>query len=457
MVTNNGARLSIPAPPAHLHFVGIGGIGVSGLARLLRARGYNVSGSDMIASDITESLEAEGIKVAIGHDALHVEGADVVIATAAAKADNVELVTAGEKRIPVVKRAAVLGLLARDFRTLAVAGTHGKSTTSGMAAVALDEAGLHPGFAVGAIVPPFGTNARDSKGEYFVVEADEYDYSFLQLEPDVAIVTNIEHDHPDLFPDFEHVLDAFHEFIKRIRPGGALVISANDPGCWSLLERLDASANFSVITFGTDSADWTISEDSVVSSTSGQMFELPLSVPGRHNRLNALAVLASAAGLGIDVGMLIGGLSSFRGVGRRFEVIRDDSRLVVVSDYAHHPTEIVATVGAARERYPNRRIVILFQPHTYSRTKAMVAEFARALDTGDSVVLADIYAARETDDLGVSSQAIADQMHLSVDVRGTPRDAAGRTRQIIQDGDVVLVLGAGDVVQVAAEIAGVTL
>lgn len=454
--TPRGSRdeVTIPEPPARLHFVGIGGIGVSGLARLLRARGYDVSGSDILASDVTAGLEAEGIGVAIGHDARNVEGADYVITTAAARGDNVELIAAAARGIPVVKRAAALGLLARPYRTLAVAGTHGKSTTSGMAAVALDAAGLDPGFAVGAIVPPFGTNARDSHGDFFVVEADEYDYSFLQLEPDVAIVTNIEHDHPDLFPDFDSVLKAFRQFAGLIRPGGSLVVSADDPGCGMLRQQLGDAGGPAIVTFGVDAGDWRLAGNDVCRGPDGQMFELSLAVPGRHNRLNALAVLAAADGLGIEPRALLDGLAQFGGVGRRFEVLREDDELVVVSDYAHHPTEISATVDAARERYPGRRIVILFQPHTYSRTNAMADRFAAALDGGDRILLADIYAARETNDLGVSSHSIADQMHKPVEVTGSPAETAAATTGLIERGDVVLILGAGDIVSAAGVIAG---
>lgn len=456
-MTDPGAIVSIPDPPAKLHFVGIGGIGVSGLARLMRGRGYQVSGSDMTASEITAALESEGIEVRIGHAPEHADGADVVITTAAAAHDNVELTAARSRKIPVVKRAAVLGSLARPYRTLAVAGTHGKSTTSGMAAVAFDSAGYAPGFAVGAVVPEFGTNARDSGGDYFVVEADEYDYSFLQLAPDVAIVTNIEHDHPDLFPDFDSVLDAFHRFVRLIRPGGTLALSANDPGCQRLRELAADLRDVSIVTFGAESGDWTLLDGGMVRGPDGQTFELPLAVPGRHNRLNALSVLAAAGGLGVEPGELLDGLVAFKGVGRRFEIVREDRALVVVNDYAHHPTEIGAPVSAARERYPGRRLVIVFQPHTYSRTRAFLQQFAGALDQGDIVILADIYPARERDNLGVSSASIAEQMSTAVQLAGSPEDAAKRTLAILKPGDVVLVLGAGDINRAAAMIAGATL
>jgi UDP-N-acetylmuramate--alanine ligase len=449
-VVSRRLAVTLPEPPAHIHFVGIGGIGVSGLARMLKDRGYTVSGSDMAASPVTDELRAEGIDARIGHAAANAAGADLVVTTAAAPPANPELQAARAAGIPVVKRAAVLGLLARDFRTLAVAGSHGKSTTSGMAAVALERAGLGPGFAVGAVVPQLGTNARNSRGDYFIVEADEYDYSFLQLDPDVAIVTNIEYDHPDIFPDFQSVLNAFVGFAGRLRQGGTLVVAADDPGCGRLLAALGPDFGARITTFGASYGDWRLAGERSVIGPGERTFELSLAVPGRHNRLNALAVLAASDGLGIEPQALLAGLSEFSGVGRRFEILRDDAGLVVVSDYAHHPTEIAATIAAARERFNDRRLFVIFQPHTYSRTKALLDDFAHALDGADEVVLADIYAARETDDLGVSSASIAGRMSTRVTATGSPADAALVARERMLPGDAVLVLGAGDIYQTAA-------
>lgn len=450
----DSSSIRLPEPPAHVHMIGIGGVGVSGLARMLRRRGYHVTGSDMSASPATSDLAGEGITVAIGHDAVNVGDADLVVMTAAVREDNPELIVARERGIPVVKRAALLGLLANPLRCLAVAGSHGKSTTSGMAALALDMAHLDPSFAVGATVRELGTNARGGSGEHIVVEADEYDYSFLWLRPAVAIVTNIEHDHPDIFPDLAAVLDAFERFVAGIKPGGLLVISADDPGCARLLERLQQrDLLFSIVTFGEHSGAWRVVRtregDAVASGPDGQVFGLSLAVPGRHNLLNALAVLASAEGLGVRAGQLVAGLETFGGVSRRFERLVDTPGLTVVSDYAHHPTEVAATIAAAREHYPGRRIVAVFQPHTYSRTKALLAEFAAALDGADEVVLAEIYRSRETDTLGVSSADIAARMSQPSVPASTPEDAIVVVRQTIRDGDVVLVMGAGDIYRTA--------
>lgn len=435
----------LPVPPAHVHLIGIGGVGVSGLARMLLARGYRVSGSDLAESTSTRELQSEGVTVSLGHTACNVAGAELVVTTAAARDDNPEIVAAQQQGVPVVKRAALLGLLANHSACLAVAGTHGKSSTSGMAAYALNEAGQQPSFAVGATVRELGTNARIGSGPAFVVEADEYDYSFLWLRPLVAIITNIEHDHPDVFPDFDSVLNAFHLFSGGIRDGGRLVISANDTGCRALIERVTPLNGVSVITFGERDADWTVDRAGTVTTPDGQTFSLRLSVPGRHNQLNALAVLASAEGLGVELEALIPGLEAFGGVSRRFELLHDSPELTVVSDYAHHSTEVVAIIGAARDRFPGRRVLAVFQPHTYSRTKLLLHEFASALDLADDIVLADIYGSRETDTLGVSSSDIARLMRSSVVLASDPVHAAEVARDRMRPGDVVMVMGAGDI------------
>ncbi len=443
----------LPSPPATLHFVGIGGVGMSGLARMLARRGYHVTGSDMSDSPIVAQLTAEGIPVCVGHAAENVGSADLVIRTAAAPDSNPELTWARDHGIPVVKRAAVLGLLCGSRDCIAVAGTHGKSTTSGMLAFALDRAGLAPSFAVGAEVSQLHTNARSGDGPYFVAEADEYDYSFLWLNPDVAIVTNIEHDHPDLFPTLEDVEAAFDRFVDRIRPGGTLVVSADDPGCRILLER-HKNLPDNVVTFGfSERADWNIERVAGrdhFHQPNGGTLRTKLRVPGLHNRLNAAACLAAATAVGVDPSLLLPGLEEFDGVGRRFEVKGDFDDVTVVEDYAHHPTEIRATITAARERFPAARIIAVFQPHTFSRTRALVDEFAQALTLADRVVLAPIYAAREANSLGVSSEDIANRITSKPTTTvGTLESAAAEAANAAQRGDVILVIGAGDVWKVS--------
>lgn len=445
-------RIHLPEPGAKIHFIGIGGAGMSGLARMLLAAGFQVSGSDLVDSLNVSELRREGIDVAIGHQPeLAVAAALVVISAAVPQTDS-EVEAAAANGIPVVKRAQLLALLANERRCIAVAGTAGKSTTSGMLAYALDRAGYEPSFAIGAVISQLGTNARHGVGDVFVAEADEYDYSFLWLRPEVAVITNIAHDHPDLFPTYDDVLDAFERFVERIVPGGTLVISADDLGCRSLLERIDGRGEqpFRVVMFGVSKqSDWRLLEDEpgqvAVQSPAKQIVPLRLSLPGAHNRLNALAALAAASSAGADVKRLIPGLEAFSGVGRRFEVRGSRAGVTVIDDYAHHPAKIRATIDAARERFPGASLWVIFQPHTYSRTRAFLSEFAAELSRADQVILTAIYPARETDDLGVSSHSIARLVTgIPVDVLDSPVEAGSRAGESAQPNDVILVLGAGD-------------
>jgi UDP-N-acetylmuramate--alanine ligase len=440
---------NLPMPPAWIHMIGIGGVGISGLARMLASRGYHVTGSDMSLSPVVEALRLEGVSVIIGHDAGNIGDADLVIATAAARDENPEIAAARQRNIPIVKRAAALGMLANPAECLAVAGSHGKSTTSGMAAFALTMAGFAPSFAVGATVSGLSTNAKLGDGPHFVVEADEYDHSFLWLQPAVAIITNIEHDHPDIFDSLQDVLAAFERFASGIRDDGTLVVAADDPGAQMLVDRLAGLDHPRVVTFGWGSGDWQVvaytGSIATVRGPEDQMFELRLSVPGRHNISNALSVIAATDALGIDPVNVIPHLNAFSGVGRRFDILLDSPARTVIDDYAHHPTEISATISAARERYPGRRLLVVFQPHTYSRTHALLGEFAAALDAADEAIVASIYAAREVNTLGVSSGDIVSLMATYACVVDSPADATRAATERFQPGDVVLVMGAGDI------------
>jgi UDP-N-acetylmuramate--alanine ligase len=443
----------LPQPPAHVHFVGVGGIGMSGLARILVAWGYRVTGSDAFPSNLLDQLRAEGVDVQIGHDeTTNASNADLIVATAAVRSTNPEIHAAKERGTPVIKRAELLGMLANARTCVAVAGSHGKSTTSGMLVTALQAVGQDPSYAVGAVVGSTGTNAAPGSGEVMVVEADEYDYSFLWLKPAYAIITNVDYDHPDLFPDQLTYDRAFVRFAQGIRAGGTLVVNGEDPGVQRVIDRL-RSTQARVLTYGSGAGnDWRF-DGKTVTSPAGGGVELELSVPGVHNRSNATAALVVMREMGIELQEAAAALSSYRGVGRRFELKGEVDGVTVIDDYAHHPQEIAATIAAARERYPGSRIVAAFQPHTYSRTKALLDPFARALGAADRAVVLDIYPARETDTLGVTSEDIVRRMNPeSSAAGGTIAQAVERLAHEARTGDVVLTLGAGDVTLVGPKL-----
>jgi UDP-N-acetylmuramate--alanine ligase len=443
----------LPPIPARIHFVGIGGIGMSGLARILHTWGYTVSGSDAAASPLLDELGAEGIAVTIGHSATErAASADLVVATAAVRPDNPEIVAATEAGRPVVKRARLLGALADARRGVAVAGSHGKSTTSGMLAAALRTLGADPSFAIGAVLTGVGANAAPGSGEVMVVEADEYDWSFLELHPDIAVITNVEYDHPDLFPDFDGYDAAFAAFVAGMVRDGTLVIAADDPGTIRLMARRDWSPPCSVVTFGeTPEADWRLEQTEEgwrVTGPDDIAVPLTLAVPGRHNARNAAAALAALVALGYDTAASAAALETFTGVGRRFESKGEAGGVLVIDDYAHHPSEIAVNLRTTKERFPECRLWAVFQPHTYSRTKALLPEFAASLADADRVMVLNIYAARETDDLGVSAADLLRLLPEGTLAAADPKDAAGKLAEVVEAGDVVLTLGAGSVTEV---------
>src|ERR671911_2288023 len=430
-VLESGALL--PPAPARIHFVGIGGIGMSGLARILRTWGYTVSGSDASTSPLLEELSAEGIAVTIGHSATGAAAeADLVVATAAVRSDNPEIAAALAAGRPLVKRARLLGALTDSRRGMAVAGSHGKSTTSGMIVMALRALGADPSFAIGAVLGGADTNAAPGAGEEMVVEADEYDWSFLELHPHVAVITNIDYDHPDLFPDPDTYDAAFATFIAGMRPEGTLVIAA-DPGCARLMARHDWSPPRSVVTFGeTADVDWRLErteEGWRVTGPDDIAVPLALNVLGRHNALNATAALAALVSLGYDAAAASAALETFSGVGRRFETKGESSGVLVIDDYAHHPSEIAVTLRAAKEQFPERRLWAVFQPHTFSRLKALLADFAASFEDADRVMVLDVYAARETNDLGIAS---ADLVRLLPAGTLTARDPGDAARLLVE-------------------------
>lgn len=437
----------------HIHLIGIGGTGLSAIAGVLLAQGYTVSGCDLAPGPLSAALAARGARVLAGHDPAHLAGVDAVVVTSAAPADNVEVAAARAQGIPVLKRADFLGELMAGKMGVAVAGTHGKTTTTGMLAFVLVHAGFDPTFIAGGVLQNLGTNARAGAGEAFVIEADEYDHMFLGLRPQIEVITSIEHDHPDMFPTLADLRAAFAEFAGLLPEQGLLVACAEDPAARGLGEARRASGLPAVL-YGFAQGDWQAQDvhpnqmggmDALVRAGRQTLGALRLQVPGRHNVLNALATLVVAGRLGVDFNPAREALEEFRGMGRRFEVRGEANGVTVVDDYGHHPSEIRATLAAARARYPGRVLWAVWQPHTYSRTRALLDEFAGAFADADHVVVTDIYASRERDTLGVSGDAVVARMrhpdarHIGAQA-AVADDLLGRLRA----GDVLLVFSAGD-------------
>jgi UDP-N-acetylmuramate--alanine ligase len=438
----------------HIHFVGIGGAGLSAIARVLMAQGAEVSGSDLVLSPVAEALARDGARVLTGHRAENVAGADLVVVSSAVPVSNVEVQAAQAAGIPVLKRPKVLGQMMDGRLGVAVAGTHGKTTTTAMIASVLLEAGRDPTFVVGGVIAGLGTNARAGHGSLFVIEADEYDRTFLSLTPTVAVVTNVEHDHPDCYPTFADFRAAFEEFVALVPRDGLLAVCWDDPVARELGERQRA-AGVAVAFFGLgQDAEWRAGDvwpnlaggvDFLATHEGWELGWVQLQVPGAHNASNAMAVLAVANFLGVSFPIAQTALTRFRGVGRRFEVKGEADGVVVIDDYAHHPTEIRATLWAARDRFSRRSLWAVWQPHTYSRTKTLLLDFARAFDAADHVIVLPIYAARETDTLGVSSaDMVAEMQHPDACCIGSPDEALVLLGTEVRPGDVVLTLGAGD-------------
>ncbi len=468
-----------PLPPElqRVHMVGIGGAGMSGIARILLDRGGQVSGSDAKESRGVRALQARGAQIRIGHDASSLDllpgGPTAVITThAAIPKTNPELVEARRRGIPVVLRPAVLAKLMAGRTTLMVTGTHGKTTTTSMLIVALQHCGRDPSFAVGGELGEAGTNAHHGSGDCFVAEADESDGSLLEYTPNVAVVTNIEADHLDFFGSSDAYIAVFDAFAERIAPGGALVVCIDDPGAAALAERV-AALGIRVLRYGSsESSDhgpgqalagrllsWEQQGTEAVAHVTlhGEIHPLVmrLAVPGRHMALNALGALLAAIEIGASVDCVLDGLAGFEGVRRRFEMIGTASAVKVFDDYAHHPTEVSATLEAVRtllDQAGTGRSLVVFQPHLYSRTQAFAAEFGAALGAADQVFVLDVYGAREQPIAGVSGASIAE--HVSVPVQYLPdfSAVAEAVAAAAAPGDVVVTMGAGDVTMLAPEI-----
>jgi len=452
-----------------VHFIGIGGVGMSGIAEVLHNLGYAVSGSDRAASPTAQRLQQLGIHVHVGHAAAHIGDADVVVTSSAIKPDNAELVAARAARIPVIPRAEMLGELMRFRRGVAIAGTHGKTTTTSLTASVLAEAGYDPTFVIGGQLNAAGANARLGTGQYLVAEADESDGSFLLLSPVIAAVTNIDADHLENYGgDFAQVKQAFDDFLHRLPFYGLAVLCVDD----AEVALLAKSTTRRVMTYGIATADADVRALNVTQHGFEMHFDLvlpgrsealpvKLNLPGHHNVLNALAAAAIGWQLGVEAEAMARALENFQGVGRRFhrrgEIALDHGSVLLVDDYGHHPRELAAVFAAARGGWPERRLVVGFQPHRYSRTRDLLDDFANVLADADVLVLTEVYAAGETPIAGADGRALA----RAVRARGKvdpvliehPREFKDTLPALLRDGDLLLLLGAGDIGAAAVELA----
>jgi len=438
-----------------IHFIGIGGIGMSGIAELLANLGYSVSGSDEKKSAVTDRLGTLGIRVAQGHDAANVGDADVVVVSSAVRASNVEVREASTRQIPVIPRAEMLAELMRLRFAVAVAGSHGKTTTTSMIALVLERAGLDPTAVIGGRLSAFGSNARLGRGELMVAEADESDRSFLKLFPTIAVMTNIDHEHLENYGGFDDLQQAFVDFANKVPFYGAVVACADDPNVAAIVPKITRR----VRTYALDTkADISASRIEVGPFSAKAHVdghgELALNVPGRHNLQNALAAVAVGLELGLPFDRIAAGLEEFRGAERRFEVKGEPNGILVVDDYGHHPTEIAAVIAAAATL--KRRIVIAFQPHRYTRTASLMGAFGPSLAGADHIVLTDIYSAGEDAVPGVTIDALADEVRRStkapVDVVRKIDDVPAALAKIAMKGDVIVTLGAGSIGLVAPRV-----
>ncbi|MCW5876654.1 MAG: UDP-N-acetylmuramate--L-alanine ligase [Anaerolineales bacterium] len=448
---------------ATTHFIGIGGTGLSAIARVLLERGAAVSGSDREDSSLAQALRTAGATVHIGHAAVNVNGATQVVRSSAVGEDNVEVQAARAKGLPVYKRAEFLGQLLADQQVIAVAGSHGKTTTTAMLAWVLTALNRRPGYIIGSPAANLGGNAAAGAGRLFVVEADEYDYMFLGLSPQLALVTNVEHDHPDMFPSAESFMDAFRQFVGRIVPGGLLLACADDPGARQLGEYA-ASKGIEARYYAHSHSEASYRARNLTPQEGqgyrfealldGQpLAEVSLAVPGLHNAQNALGALAAAHELGLDPAEAALALGDFRGTARRFELRGEAGGVLLVDDYAHHPTEIRSALAAAKARYPGRRLVAVWQPHTFSRTNLLRAEFAAAFGDAGQVLVTDVYAAREQQPEGFDLDGVVGGIqHPAAELAGDLDATTARLTELLQPGDVLLVMSAGDAVSITERI-----
>ena len=458
----------------HIHFIGIGGSGMSGIAEVLLNLGYSISGSDLSDSPTLRRLAALGIFTHVGHSAQNVQAADAVVTSTAVKADNPEVLTARQRHIPVVPRAVMLAELMRMKQGIAIAGTHGKTTTTSLVASVLAEAGLDPTFVIGGRLNSAGANAQLGTGDYIVVEADESDASFLNLLPMMAVVTNIDADHMETYGhDFERLKSAFIEFIHRMPFYGTAIVCSDDPGVQSILLQLERP----VTTYGLNEGAQIRAVN--VRPQNGQMhfsvqrsngvtlsdLQVVLNLPGEHNVLNALSAIALAVELNVPDDAVLRALAVFKGVGRRFQnygqvavpAVHGGGKFTVIDDYGHHPVELAATLSAARGAFPGQRIVLAFQPHRYSRTRDCFEDFVKVIGKGaDAVLLAEVYAAGEAQIVAADGRSLARALRVAGKLEPVFIDPIDAMPQAIidnvRDGDVVMCMGAGSIGSVPAQV-----
>jgi UDP-N-acetylmuramate--alanine ligase len=455
----------------HIHFVGAGGAGMSGIAEVLVNLGYSVSGSDLSDNAATRRLAGMGAKIRKGHDAGNIVGADVVVTSTAVQEDNPEVVAAREAHVPVVPRAMMLAELLRLRQGIAIAGTHGKTTTTSLVTSCLSEAGMDPTFVIGGRLNAAGANARLGKGDFIVVEADESDASFLLLSPVISVVTNIDADHMDTYGhDFGRLKQAFVDFLQRLPFYGRAVMCIDDANVREILPQISKP----ITSYGfSDDADIQAVD---VLAVDGQMrftvirrngtetrLPVKLNIPGRHNVLNALAAIGAATEAGAKDDAILKALAEFNGVGRRFQrygeiAAKDGGSFTLVDDYGHHPAEMAATLSAARGAFPGRRLVLAFQPHRYTRTRDCFEDFVKVLSDADAVLLTEVYSAGEAPIVAADGRALARALRVAGKVEPVfVEDIAelpGAIKEQARDSDVVLVMGAGSIGQVAAKVAG---
>ncbi len=449
-----------------IHFVGIGGSGMSGIAEVLVTLGYEVSGSDLAENIATRRLAKLGAKVAIGHRPENAEGADAIVVSTAVQASNPEVTAARAKRIPIVPRALMLAELMRLKRGIAIAGTHGKTTTTSLVASVLAEGGLDPTFVIGGRLNAAGSNARLGAGDFIVVEADESDASFLHLQPVIAVVTNIDADHMETYQhDFARLRQAFVQFLQNLPFYGAAVLCADDVHVREILPFVSKP----VLTYGTG-ADATVRAESITHDA-GRMrfrarrgttaFDVTLNLPGHHNVLNALAAIAVATELGVSEKSIVKALAEFHGVGRRFQrygdvALEGGGAFALVDDYGHHPAEMAATLEAARGAFPGRRLVLAFQPHRFTRTRDLFEDFVRVLSTADALVLAEVYPAGEPPIVAADGRSLARAVRVAGKVEPVfveeIAEMPAAIRRVAADGDVVVTMGAGSIGNVPAQL-----